>query len=789
MSDDKKIMKTLNGYTVYDEDAHRRIDSLAGSAPGLVFDTVADMEAYVAEHSAELKVGQNLYIREADVPDYWWDGTAVQELEVKVDLSGYAKQTEVDKLSEAIADKAESSSVPNAASVDGNTLKLQRKTTTEDGTETTSELFEVELPEQENSVEVDTTLSEEGKAADAKATGDKVSELQQENKSTANTLGGVKSNLGNIGGFAVANGATDVDGILRYILEKMNESVVDNPYKEVTWNTYAFAAADVDTVLYNGWCPHNLQFDKTRGRFVFLQSRCDSHTFGAKWYVPKLFYLDPENPTEYEEINCPVTETSIGALLVEDDGTWYIWTTSNRYKSIDGGTTWETAAVTGLTRCFGVWRIDNTLYMGDDGSSVGAYYMSVDDGITWTTEIFGDIGAYSDCEASFCEFNGEIYAFLRTNQIDYIVVLRKTSDGWELINNNKILCYNSSCCPVAFGNKIAIARCNRRDRHLYYTTWDGADEWYTEDLGDMGGGASGDFHTAALAFGNGYAAIAFFTHSNESSEYRAAINAWIIGTTREDLETITIESKIYNQSVVTKAYSAIYPEDAIPLRFSGNYAYNDNDFPVTVYDANETLNNYTGTYPMQTMFLSDEGKLCDYVRECVNSSNAVGNFNSIRAYGANPLLDINGKIYRPYDRVIHRKNKKILGSSEYENLPSFDSPRRVIAYIDAGSVVSVNYTSNYYTVNKSVLPNVGKTKITISPDTIAFGDTTPQTLTATDSGGGTITWRSDNTTIAKVDGSTGVVTPVADGTCHVIANCGQAMAICKVTVALPEATS
>lgn len=106
---DKKIMKTLNGYTVYDEDAHRRIDSLAGAAPGLVFDTVADMEAYVAEHSAELKVGQNLYIREVDVPDYWWDGTAAQELEVKVDLSGYAKQAEVDNLSEAIANKLDKS--------------------------------------------------------------------------------------------------------------------------------------------------------------------------------------------------------------------------------------------------------------------------------------------------------------------------------------------------------------------------------------------------------------------------------------------------------------------------------------------------------------------------------------------------------------------------------------------------------------------------------------------------------------------------------------------------------
>jgi hypothetical protein len=49
-------------------------------------------------------VGQNLYIREVDVPDYWWDGTAAQELETQVDLSGYAKQEEVHNLSEAIAD-------------------------------------------------------------------------------------------------------------------------------------------------------------------------------------------------------------------------------------------------------------------------------------------------------------------------------------------------------------------------------------------------------------------------------------------------------------------------------------------------------------------------------------------------------------------------------------------------------------------------------------------------------------------------------------------------------------
>lgn len=97
-----KIMKTLNGYAVYDEAAHREIETLKGAAPGLVFDTVIDMEAYVAEHSAELRIGQDLYIRQADVPDYWWDGT--QAIPVETDMTEIRK--EMENLSEAIADHA-----------------------------------------------------------------------------------------------------------------------------------------------------------------------------------------------------------------------------------------------------------------------------------------------------------------------------------------------------------------------------------------------------------------------------------------------------------------------------------------------------------------------------------------------------------------------------------------------------------------------------------------------------------------------------------------------------------
>jgi|GEM_PF-2119674 len=47
----------------------------------LVFDTIEEMDQYIAEFGDRLKVGQSLYIRASDVPDYWWDGTAALPME------------------------------------------------------------------------------------------------------------------------------------------------------------------------------------------------------------------------------------------------------------------------------------------------------------------------------------------------------------------------------------------------------------------------------------------------------------------------------------------------------------------------------------------------------------------------------------------------------------------------------------------------------------------------------------------------------------------------------------
>lgn len=63
-----------------------------GRATGYVFDTVDDMNTWLADSDnvANLTLGDNLYIRATDVPDYWWDGTQAQQLETqKVDLTEY----------------------------------------------------------------------------------------------------------------------------------------------------------------------------------------------------------------------------------------------------------------------------------------------------------------------------------------------------------------------------------------------------------------------------------------------------------------------------------------------------------------------------------------------------------------------------------------------------------------------------------------------------------------------------------------------------------------------------
>ena len=73
------------------------VESIAkGRATGYVFDTVADLDIWLEDETnvAQLVLGDNFYVRDIGVPDYWWDGQAKQPLETqKVDLTEYVKNT------------------------------------------------------------------------------------------------------------------------------------------------------------------------------------------------------------------------------------------------------------------------------------------------------------------------------------------------------------------------------------------------------------------------------------------------------------------------------------------------------------------------------------------------------------------------------------------------------------------------------------------------------------------------------------------------------------------------
>ena len=71
-----------------------------GRATAYVYDTLEELEAALKDEKfvSGLVKGDNFYIRAIDVPDYWWDGTQKQQLEVeKPDLSGLVKDVKLIK--------------------------------------------------------------------------------------------------------------------------------------------------------------------------------------------------------------------------------------------------------------------------------------------------------------------------------------------------------------------------------------------------------------------------------------------------------------------------------------------------------------------------------------------------------------------------------------------------------------------------------------------------------------------------------------------------------------------
>lgn len=88
---------TLNVAEDAKSKAQEAINIAKGRAKGYVFDTKNDLDIWLQNtiNVNNLNIGDNLYIRAINQPDYWWDGENIQQLETEhPDLSGYVKNTD-----------------------------------------------------------------------------------------------------------------------------------------------------------------------------------------------------------------------------------------------------------------------------------------------------------------------------------------------------------------------------------------------------------------------------------------------------------------------------------------------------------------------------------------------------------------------------------------------------------------------------------------------------------------------------------------------------------------------
>lgn len=121
----------LNGINTHNAspDAHadirediRTVEAIARSrATAYVFDTYDDMIEWLSDstNTEKLVRGDNLYIRDTGVKDYWWDGTEPQELEAESpDLTDYYTKTQVDAKLPIVISRSEYNELYNSGTVE-----------------------------------------------------------------------------------------------------------------------------------------------------------------------------------------------------------------------------------------------------------------------------------------------------------------------------------------------------------------------------------------------------------------------------------------------------------------------------------------------------------------------------------------------------------------------------------------------------------------------------------------------------------------------------------------------
>lgn len=276
------------------------------------------------------------------------------------------------------------------------------------------------------SVEIDSTLTQAGKAADAKVTGEKIDSLSKAiaNKAEssavpasaeidANNLISFKSTNGTVlftlqlycGGSGGDTGEDDV-------IIPVEPTDIMSQFKYLGATTYSPGT-------YTAWCPTGLIYDETRDTYAHFMTVRGSH-----YNTPDQIELwfNTINPETLEH-SFPVfvgkgasNVTSGGGFTANciKDGVYYAFSQSfGYYTSSDGGNTWEhhdyTTAPSGVWGCYVL--SNGRMIMGADTGATATYCSYSDDnGATWIKNETGECFN----EPTIIEFdNGTLMAIIR----------------------------------------------------------------------------------------------------------------------------------------------------------------------------------------------------------------------------------------------------------------------------------------------------------------------------------------------------------------------------------------
>ncbi|MGN0417694.1 hypothetical protein [Anaerostipes faecalis] len=180
---------------------------------------------------------------------------------------------------------------------------------------------------------------------------------------------------------------------------------------------------------------------------------------------------------------------------------------------------------------------------------------------------------------------------------------------------------------------------------------------------------SGDFHSPTLAFGDGYACIAFMMHmygTPTPDQYWYAQNSWIIGTYNDkDLFTCELQSKFSDTESLSDKLTGIYPKDTDheEIIVSSTKISNNTNHDVNLYGEDDSLDGCTMSLEKGLLVPVINGNLAAYgTRTAAIDSNSI-TIEMLQKYQPYCILEYDDSRYM----CVYSKNNEQMMSVQRKN--------------------------------------------------------------------------------------------------------------------------